>query len=469
MHFRLLGDNFTGLVRNVFLEGDPAKAIRMIVNGLNGDGIGPIAQQVLDGTHRFTGDETSGFGVEEDSNPEYVQQVRWAYAGRVKLRNHKGWFVPRAVVQNLGTRDAQFARDRGATRSRYVGTCEDDVLRDRASYYADEGEVGLVIKGEFGSMGKNPMVIFEPCDPPPSWWEPLRTPGQALQSMIDAEHKLETVGDEAEDPDDEVSVDPVYSRVGGRTAVSEEMAAESLQRAREAKRQDPAFQQFRYDFEIKSYRQKVRTAAGEDYIPLYNEDDVVVGKVPRKPFLNWALGRTTLAHLAPLWKSVSPSGLKMGSDNPHHTDAVLGAYDSDGNDFPFTYDKGWDYDSQAHRWFINTLCRVQREMGGFDAAVLSGGECEHVYGTVGEDILVLPNLNPKYLDGVLRAKAVITQEGGAVCHLAQVAMEQNIPILRVPDAIEKFRVGVSVKVDPKRGRIQADAGIHYGELPRSSI
>lgn len=444
LHFRLSGEGFTDLVRAVFLEGDYARALRMIVNGLNGDGIEGIAQKVLDGTVRFSGNERDGFDVEDDDDVDYQKRVRWMYAGRVKLRGKKGWFSPRAVVVNCNWRDAEFARERGELRGQYVGSATERMMNDRASYYAEEGEVGTVVRGDFGDYGKNPMVIFEPCDPPPSWWEPLRTPEASVRSMIEAGRSIDPLTPEEET---EYFPDPIVARGLERT----------LDDTRQEKRQDPKFMEFQFNFEVKSYRQQIQAACGDDYIPLYNVHDEVVGKVPRLPFLNYALGRTDLSELAPSWKTICPQGLKMGGDNPYHSDAYLGAYDKDGNDLPMSYKNGYPYDGLEHQAFIHTMGRIQREFGGFSATVLSGGDHPEVFGAVGEEILVLPNLDPRYLDQVLMARAIITEEGGAACHLAQEAMVRSIPILRVPDAIKKFPKGMFMTVQPGVGRIQTMA------------
>ena len=441
VHFRLDGGHFTDLVRSIFLEGDYAKALRMIVKGLNGDGIEDIAQKILDGSHRFSGNETDGFNVEEDSDSDYQEKTRWVYAGRVKLPKKKGWFAPRALVVNPGNRDAEFARKRSRLRNQYVGTWTDEMLADRASYFAEDGEVGMIVKGDFETFGKNPMVIFEPCDPPPSWWEPIRTPADALRSMIEAGRSIDLLTPEEET---EYFPDPVVARGLERT----------LDDIRQEKRQDPKSMEFQFNFEVKSYRQQIRAACGDDYIPLYNVHDEVVGKVPRLPFLNYALGRTNLSELAPSWKTICPQGLKMGGDNPYHSDAYLGAYDKDGNDLPMSYKNGYPYNGLEHQAFIHTKGRIQREFGGFSATVLSGGDHPEVFGAVGEEILVLPNLDPRYLDQVLMARAIITEEGGAACHLAQEAMVRSIPILRVPDAIKKFPKGMFMTVQPGVGKIQ---------------
>lgn len=50
--------------------------------------------------------------------------------------------------------------------------------------------------------------------------------------------------------------------------------------------------------------------------------------------------------------------------------------------------------------------------------------------------------------------AVITETGGALCHLAVEGRETDIPIVRVEDALKKFPEGSYVAVDCEKGNIR---------------
>lgn len=51
------------------------------------------------------------------------------------------------------------------------------------------------------------------------------------------------------------------------------------------------------------------------------------------------------------------------------------------------------------------------------------------------------------------ARAIITEVGGQVAHLAQVALEKNITVMRVPDACSRYLAGVRVRLEPSEGKI----------------
>lgn len=95
---------------------------------------------------------------------------------------------------------------------------------------------------------------------------------------------------------------------------------------------------------------------------------------------------------------------------------------------------------------------IQKVVGGFPCAVLVGGDT--VYGVVGREIAVVPDLHPDRLEQVLRSSAVVTERGGAVAHLANVARERSIPMIRVDDAVRLFPPGAHLMVKPEEGRVE---------------
>jgi phosphohistidine swiveling domain-containing protein len=182
-------------------------------------------------------------------------------------------------------------------------------------------------------------------------------------------------------------------------------------------------------------------------IALRADDGSVVAEVPRAPFVCWVLNRTTLAHLMPRWEPVSRSGMKLQGDCRFHSDWWFGAgFGTDGG--------AYDRCSPLHEAAMNARSEIQHELGGFQCAVLSGGE--DVYGTVGHDIAVVPDLRPERLDEILRCKAVITEAGGVGAHLAQVGRERSLPIVRVKGAVATFKKGMSLCVLAGEGRVEVN-------------
>lgn len=71
------------------------------------------------------------------------------------------------------------------------------------------------------------------------------------------------------------------------------------------------------------------------------------------------------------------------------------------------------------------------------------------------EILVAPMTSPDYIAAVRRAAAIITDEGGAICHAAIVARELDIPcIVGTRNATKILHDGDLVEVDADRGEVK---------------
>lgn len=224
-----------------------------------------------------------------------------------------------------------------------------------------------------------------------------------------------------------------------------EAAEEAIDREREALRLK----------RLAQLRERILKQAGDDLLDLSwpATERVPAGavKVPRAPFLHWAFARMKMfEQQLPPWQTVSPIGLKMMNDDPYHTDWVIGA--------------GLDPDDRALLYYpgpvADAAMKLSHELQDkfdepSDVHVLVDGP--HASGTVYHGrkkkpspdgaIVVLPNLHPDYLEAIADAAAVITEEGGAVAHLAQVGRERNLPIVRIAGAINRFNPGDEVSVD----------------------
>lgn len=224
-----------------------------------------------------------------------------------------------------------------------------------------------------------------------------------------------------------------------------EAAEEAIDREREALRlkrlgqlRERILQQANGDLLDLSWSATERVAAG-------------AVKVPRAPFLHWAFARMKMfEQQLPPWQTVSPIGLKMMNDDPYHTDWVIGA--------------GLDPDDRSLLYYPGPVgdaaMKLSHELQDkfdepSDVHVLVDGP--HVSGTIHHGtkkkpcpdgaIVVLPNLHPDYLETIADAAAVITEEGGAVAHLANVSRERNLPIVRIAGALNRFNPGDEVSVD----------------------
>lgn len=247
------------------------------------------------------------------------------------------------------------------------------------------------------------------------------------------------------------------------------------------KRLDAAYaredkERFKFNEEI---RRKVLKQAAGDMMDLHTSDGRRVATVPRAPFMVWALHRTSLKHLAPPWQTVSPSGLKLQLDEPAHTDWFYGATiyiteeerlrsrfrSAETLDEAKELAQAWgvklgrydfDYNGPLQEASYHEMFELQERLGDFEAAVVV--DAGSVEGEVGKTIVVLPGLQPDHVDKIVKAKGIITQTGGKVAHIALVALEKSITVMRVPDACTRYLVGSRVRLDPAEGKIH-----HYFE------
>ena len=182
-------------------------------------------------------------------------------------------------------------------------------------------------------------------------------------------------------------------------------------------------------------------------------------RVPRLPFTCWALWRTNLADQMPPYSPVSESGMRLFGDDPYHNDWMIGAFPD--RDVWDTY-----RDEEVRAASYGAMREIQREIGGFDAAVLSGrgyvsGHVVQPQGPEDEippgSIAVLPDARPHWDRVVRLAAGTIVPTGGELCHLAVVAGEAQRIIMRVPDCLQRYPHGQWVELDTETGRVTLDA------------
>lgn len=71
-----------------------------------------------------------------------------------------------------------------------------------------------------------------------------------------------------------------------------------------------------------------------------------------------------------------------------------------------------------------------------------------------KDVLVTPFTNPLFTPAILKASAIITDEGGMTCHAAIIAREFGIPcVTGTQQATKKLTDEMEVNVDGERGLI----------------
>lgn len=192
-------------------------------------------------------------------------------------------------------------------------------------------------------------------------------------------------------------------------------------------------------------------------------------RVPRGAFERWAIRPTGAEHLAAPWEIVSPQGVKQASDDPYHTDWMLGA--------------GLDPTDMRHSAPDKVLAEaltsaaysaraaIERRLLGFKCSVLVSGPS--VTGRVwhpskpskeipwGEEppIAILPAARSDWLDlagrVLARGGAVIVERGGEMAHMVtELRGDGKGPLIRVEDARRLYPEGLLVGVEPSEGRVE---------------
>jgi phosphohistidine swiveling domain-containing protein len=478
VHFSITGDAYTTIARDFLLSERPAQAYRLLADYLKGGAPGEaqtIAPEVLDGKRKLTGDSTKGIGHAVDrGSAGYRKTLRYIYAGRIRIGNT--WWRPSARVATFGPDDARWA-------SREYGCkgCPVDAEGKRAwgklrvQYYVEGTPNKLVAVRADRTKNESPFIIFEPCGEPPFWWQEHRDSDAALADFLAAGRRLGEIRAEQADSDEREGMrgrEAPFASLRAQRIAREEAEAE-----REFEEEEDRAREAAYRARLVELREQVLAQANGDMVELELTDDDLRSwretealydddgdpnapkrpkfkagdkfQVPRAPFMNWALRRTSLAHLAPKWEMVSDPDMKMFNDDRYHTDWMLGA------GVGLTSSFSSPIIQAAHR----KGSEIQEEVGGFQAHVLVGGPSfDGTVGTVDTAgaIMVLKDLrnSPANNKAMANARAIITENGGELAHLAIVGRETGIPVLRVPDALTRFPVGCRLRVQPDVGKIE---------------
>lgn len=441
-HFTIEGAFITETARDLVLSESSSAAWRFLKKSLLGDGVDGAIVEILEGRSKLSGDSTVGLRLEPETDAArkgYERQLRSIYAGRVRING--AWYRPRAKVADFGPHD--LPSDMDMDEMLRYGDDARHILAEfharRVAFYARNGErvVTLSKKDSYKLEYQKVLLIFEPTSEPPFWRDELKTPEDALEDFLQSGRRL---GEECwrRTREDLAHVD--------QDEDEDEDDTEEAPRLRET-REDvllaiDAYRSIDHLKYLKETREQILKQAGGDLFDLVVEGKTL--RVPRAPFLKWALSRTSLEHLAPPWKAVSRSGMKLPLDVPNHTDWMIGA----GLD-PHEVNA---YTGPLHDASLDAASFFQEGLGGFECMVLVGGET--VLGVAGKDIAVLPDLHPDRLEQVVTARAVITQAGGQLAHLAQVATERCIPIFRDPEALRRYPPGTRLRLEPEKGLIK---------------
>lgn len=464
-HFTITGAAFTKLVRARMLDDAPAAAYRLASCLLSDD---PLEQhrvlsyavRLCNGTAKMIGNESDMQLVDDETKKAdaYRKQLTWLYSGRIRIGMK--WYQPTAFVTDVGPHDVGC----DPREKHYCGS--DEIVAEYANYPDPK----------FPSIKRG--VIFEQCGERPHWHEVPRGHQEALEEYLAAGRSLQERSHSKtyRDEPPPIQLRPQSEGVPGRGPNRysgtfdkdigldvDDPRYEAAVAARDAEAKASRLRR------VADLREIILKQAGDDLIELswpdamneYEDPPTVrvpAGKtmIPRAPFMHWAFARLTYLKIQlPLWKTISPSGMKMMMDNENHTDWVIGGgFDPQDPELygGRVYDKAADLLRSKIQDEHDDRRRAEEEKV---TTLVTGATVQGLvhHGKVNKPapqpgmIVVLPNLNPKYLVTVAGAAAVITQEGGAVAHLAQVGLEQGLPMVRKDDALEAFTEHSLVEVN----------------------
>ena len=432
-HFVIGGDYMTELIQQSVLEDAPGRAWRL-AESLIGEGAADAAMGLVKGTHRLTGDSTKGMTLVPTSSRDrraFEKKVDRLYAGRMRIGVL--WFRPVAWIDGYGPEDMRNAHGRPVYR-RHRG------YENRGWHYAGHNEVVLLAKPPKKAPWRKEYIenyeddyIFEPCGERPHWMTPCRDATQALKEWYEAGRGLDHRG-----------WIPWYAEQHeGASEAPRNMFLMADKKDKQAVEDaEDAEYELARQAQYNGYQDRILEQAGDDVFTFSFNDKTL--RIPRAPFLHWVLDRAGAGHLAPPWTPVSPSGLKIMLDDPNHNDWVIGA------GLPLNYD-----DRPLHDALFSHAMDMARTYTRSECGIIAGGP--HALGpayhpAVNEiaptgSIVILPNLQPKWLPSVQGAAAIVTEQGGPMAHLAQIALERRLPIVRIKDACTRYPAGTVLSVD----------------------
>jgi phosphohistidine swiveling domain-containing protein len=426
LHFEVDGGYLTELARNLVLESQWEKALRILKDGLQGISTDQVIA-ILVGDFELDGVNTVRYLRKEDL--EYKNKVHKLYAGYIRSLSPKGerWYRPEALVTDYGPMDRKGLDESGGSND---GEFNVFGRYHRALHYSFNRKTDLTamvkVPGEYEDAGADGTmaVLFSQVEPPPFWLsdEILKrntTPQRSLNEFLKFGNKLEERGHDERYPDQ-------YN----------DEREERVQKAL-----------------YSTLQKSIAKKAGDSWIEIAVGDKTI--KVPKAPFEHWCLSRSSGRHLASPWEPVSTSGMKLPNDDPYHTDWMIGA--------------GLPLDAMSDEKLSDAVYKARFKLVeaklGHQCTVLSGqgstGRKKVIHpdadAKIAEDaIIVLPSASPKFLPLVAQIKtgAVIVEKGGSVAHLVNVAREREVKIVRVENAKKLYPEGTLVSVDCQNGKVE---------------
>lgn len=203
-------------------------------------------------------------------------------------------------------------------------------------------------------------------------------------------------------------------------------------------------------------------------------------KIPGRAFMHFALNRCSMVSLGkgfndreitlPEYAPIAKSGLKMGGDDPYHTDCWLGA----GLELRCAY----DHDSWQYKLFMDSVWKMQYAEYDIEFNIITKGKNTKVEGftvntenytsvSKGQRILVIPNLSVDFEQAFFDCDHIICETGGKLAHLATLAREFDKSIIRIENATLQFIRKKPITIDFINGKLEYN--VDYQETKKLKI
>lgn len=212
------------------------------------------------------------------------------------------------------------------------------------------------------------------------------------------------------------------------------------------------------------------------FIDLHDKNLNKTYTVPKHPFLKWCLSESPVYRTIE-WTAVNSSGQKCAGDDPNHTDWFLFtgldldiAQDSSIPEIDFFYKMRHEYNEKYTKTNLKPL--IKGSVGKIEKSKIVHITDPLDTVNIGKNtIVVIPNANPEFtniahLCADLKCP-IITETGGALCHLAIVGKEFGLTLYLMPEAMNKLPKGATASIKYKKDQYDDSftANIEVNDYP----
>lgn len=431
--FRIDGRHTTRIARDLVLDGDWRKALKILIEGFEGM-THDIAFQILSGTHTLSGvnDEIT---LIEESDSNYQEAVNYTYCHNTFYHLNQLYKFENLIDHEWVHRDIQ---RRGL---HYDIPAFDDYVR-KYLLPADSFVFDVTV-----TRKRDRMVIASKLDNNslPLWIGTKDIPNSAkafaAQHFPEAEKTPVITSDmkhRVEQTNSLVNTDWKGSfRSQAAQATAEHFGFQTVTAFSESVRQDV----------LKAIKER-GVQWKELHVKTADIDQVI--QYPYELALAYALSRTDVRAFGPSWVPVSPADIKMSNDSRLHSDIwVALGFDFDGSEY--------DHDTKENMILSLLVSELQREaFPAGEFTILNSAGLTSFEGKVvtpqsdqisKKDILIIPHAGPEFEVQAMKAGLVLCEVGGKLAHLVIVGRELGLPLIRVDKACSLFKEGVTLIID----------------------